>query len=109
MGLIGVRCNSQLNTRRKMKFNEFMDKIKAIIDEDPRWIDGIATKELKERLESEKGIKCSIPMLNKVMLAITDETPDGYDTKDGNLVMGDEHENGDSRFRGIHKYWWFIT
>ena len=86
-----------------MKFDKLTNKIKAIIDEDPMWIDKVTTKDLKEKLEIEKDIKCSTQTLNKVMLSITSETPDGYNTKEGNLVMGDDYENGDSRFRGIHR------
>ena len=94
-----------------MKFNELTNEIKAIMeDENVRWFNGITTKDLKEVLESEKGIKCSIQMLNKVMLAITSETPDGYPSKRGNVVMGDDHGCGNNRqFVGIHRYWWFIT
>jgi argonaute-like protein implicated in RNA metabolism and viral defense len=44
-----------------MKFNELTNEIKAIMeDENVRWFNGITTKDLKEVLESEKGIKCSI-------------------------------------------------
>ena len=93
-----------------MKTEQLKAKIKEIIDNEPRFIDQISTRQLKEKLAAKKEIKCSIPMLNKVMLSITSETPDGYPVKTGgNLVMGDEHGYGDSKMKGLHKYGWFVT
>ena len=91
-----------------MKTEQLKTKIKKIIDNEPRFIDQINTKDLKEKLETKKGIECSIPMLNKVMLSIVGETEDGYPTDDGNLVMGEDSPNK-GKSTGLTKYYWFIT
>ena len=92
-----------------MKTEQLKTKIKEIIDNEPRFIDQINTKDLKEKLETEKEIKCSIPTLNKAMLSIVGETEDGYPTDNGNLVMGDGDYPNNGKSTGLKKYWWFIT
>ena len=91
-----------------MKTEQLKTKIKGIIDSDPRWIDGVSTKELAQKLKEEKDVVCSIPALNKVMLSIVGETEDGYPTNDGNLVMGEDSPNK-GKSTGLTKYYWFIT
>lgn len=92
-----------------MKTEQLKEKIKGIIDSDPRWIDGVSTQELAQKLKEEKDVTCSIPMLNKAMLSIVGETEDGYPTDNGNLVMGDGDYPNNGKSIGLKKYWWFIT
>ena len=91
-----------------MKTEQLKTKIKGIIDSDPRWIDGVSTQELAQKLK-EKDVICSIQTLNKAMLSIVGETEDGYPTNDGNLVMGEGDCPNNGKSTGIKKYWWFIT
>ena len=91
-----------------LKVDQLITEIKKIVAEDPRWIDQVSTQELKDKLQSEKNIACSVAILNKAMLSITSETEDGYDTGEYYLVMGEDYPNK-GKSTGLKKYYWFVT
>lgn len=91
-----------------LKVEQLKTTIKGIIDSDPGWIDQVSTQELKDKLETEKQITCSVATLNRAMLSIVGETEDGYPTNDGNLVMGEDYPNK-GKSTGLKKYYWFVT
>lgn len=89
-----------------MKKQQLIDLIKKILEENPDFFDGFTTKELIEKFQSGYNVSPSTKMLNDVLVGMTDiETVAG----DGRiLARGDEHST-DSKLRGIHRYWWFLT
>lgn len=89
-----------------MKREQLLEKIKEIATSNSSFFDGISTKELKEKLESDYRVIATINMLNSVMVELTDL---GFDCGDCDLARSDLNDYQEGKFKGIHKYYWFTT
>lgn len=91
-----------------MKKQQLIDLIKKILVENPDFFDGFTTKELIEKFQSVHNVKPSTKMLNDILVELTDAETETGDER--TLARGDEHDYGDTgRFKGIHRYCWFLT
>lgn len=89
-----------------MKREKLVERIKEIALENAEFFNGVSTKELKDKLESEHEINASINLINSVMIELTDSE---FDCGECTLARGDLNDYQEGRFKGIHKYIWFTT
>lgn len=89
-----------------MRYLELKNLTEKILEENPEFFDGFTTKELIENFQSDHNVSPSTKMLNNILVELTTTETIAGDGR--TLARGDEH-CGDSRLRGIHKYWWFLT
>jgi hypothetical protein len=94
-------------------FRAFMiEKLKSDYDK----FDGVTVKMVKtlmhDHYNKQVSEKVIIFVMNALIQSANAEGKDGYPlgiNTGSVLALGDEHDMGDSKLRGIHKYWYFIT
>jgi hypothetical protein len=96
-----------------MKSEKLKKLIINILNEKPRFFDGVCAKDIKNLLLEHYEISVSERAIIKVMMEIIDEGQSKFGGSgyvcgdDSTLTWADEHSNANSKLRGLHKYWWF--
>ncbi len=93
-----------------MKPEELKNLIISILDEKPRFFDGVRVKDIQNLLLEHYDTSVTERTIIKAMKSLIDEGvkqtgSEGYLCKDGSsLLFADDHEWADSKMRGLHKY-----
>jgi FKBP-type peptidyl-prolyl cis-trans isomerase (trigger factor) len=96
-----------------MKAEELKNKIIDILNEKPRLFDHVRVKDIQNLLLEHYDISVSERTIIKAMKSLLGEAEketgdEGYLCSDGSsLLFADDHEWGDSKMRGLHKYGWY--